>query len=61
MINSLAQYGHTFVAWTQYSIVNTGKNTCRMVCSVEAEFPNGVSWFRGSHLALNFIILYLSL
>ena len=41
MINSLAQYGHTFVAWTQYSIVNTGKNTCRMVCSVEAEFPNG--------------------
>lgn len=34
-------YGNTFIAWTQYSIVNTGKNTCRMVCSVEAEFPNG--------------------
>jgi hypothetical protein len=34
-------YGSTFVAWTQYSILNTGKNSCRMVCSVEAEFPNG--------------------
>lgn len=34
-------YGNTFVSWTQYSIVNTGKSTCRMVCSVEAEFPNG--------------------
>ena len=30
-------YGNTFVAWTQYSFVNTGKNSCRMVCSVEAE------------------------
>lgn len=34
-------YGNTFVSWTKYSIVNTGKNTCRMVCSVEAEFPDG--------------------
>ena len=34
-------YGNTFVAWTQYTIINTGKNTCRMICSVEAEFPNG--------------------
>jgi hypothetical protein len=34
-------YGSTFIAWTQYSIQNTGKNSCRMICSVEAEFPNG--------------------
>jgi len=34
-------YGSTFISWTQYSILNTGKNSCRMVCSVEAEFPNG--------------------
>ena len=34
-------YGNTFIVWTQYSIVNTGKGTCRMVCSCEAEFPNG--------------------
>ncbi len=34
-------YGNTFISWTQYSILNTGKNSCRMVCSVEAEFPNG--------------------
>ena len=34
-------YGNTFIAWTQYTIINTGKNTCRMICSVEAEFPNG--------------------
>merc|ERR1712194_217308 len=34
-------YGNTFIVWTQYSIINTGKNTCRLVCSCEAEFPNG--------------------
>lgn len=34
-------YGNTFVSWTQYSIINTGKDTCRMICSVEAEFPLG--------------------
>jgi len=34
-------YGNTFVTWTQVRIVNTGHNTCRMVCSVEIEFPNG--------------------
>jgi len=34
-------YGSTFLAWTQYVITNTGNNTCHMVCSVEAEFPNG--------------------
>mmetsp|Transcript_16627 Transcript_16627/g.33676 ORF Transcript_16627/g.33676 Transcript_16627/m.33676 type:complete len:1100 (+) Transcript_16627:209-3508(+) len=34
-------YGNTFIAWTQYSVINTGNDTCRMICSVEAEFPNG--------------------
>ncbi len=34
-------YGNTFIAWTQYSVINTGNNTCKMICSVEAEFPNG--------------------
>lgn len=34
-------YGNTFVTWTQVMVVNTGHNTCRMVCSVEIEFPNG--------------------
>lgn len=34
-------YGSTFIAWTQIVVTNTGNDTCRMVCSVEAEFPNG--------------------
>ena len=34
-------YGTTFKAWTQIVVVNTGNNTCRLICSVEAEFPNG--------------------
>lgn len=34
-------YGKTFKAWTQLTVVNTGNNTCRLICSVEAEFPNG--------------------
>mmetsp|Transcript_37812 Transcript_37812/g.85087 ORF Transcript_37812/g.85087 Transcript_37812/m.85087 type:complete len:915 (+) Transcript_37812:113-2857(+) len=34
-------YGNTFISWTQYSIVNNGRNSCRLVCSVEAEFPQG--------------------
>lgn len=34
-------YGSTFIAWTQITITNTGNDSCRMVCSVEAEFPNG--------------------
>jgi hypothetical protein len=36
-----APYGKTFLAWTQYTFINTGNNSCRMVCSNEAEFPNG--------------------
>lgn len=34
-------YGKTFIAHTQIVITNTGNNTCHLVCSVEAEFPNG--------------------
>ena len=34
-------YGGTFCAWTQITVHNTGFNSCRMICSVEAEFPNG--------------------
>ena len=34
-------YGGTFVAWTKFVFINTGDDTCRLVCSVEAEFPNG--------------------
>jgi VAD1 Analog of StAR-related lipid transfer domain len=34
-------YGSTFVAWTQLVFTNTGNNTTHLVCSVEAEFPNG--------------------
>ena len=33
--------GGTFIAHTQIVITNTGSNTCKIVCSVEAEFPNG--------------------
>ena len=34
-------YGRTFCALTQITVRNVGRNNCRMVCSVEAEFPNG--------------------
>jgi hypothetical protein len=34
-------YGSTFEAWTKYVVINTGKNSCKMICSVEAQFPNG--------------------
>lgn len=34
-------YGSTFVAWTKFVVINTGSNSCKMICSVEAEFPNG--------------------
>jgi VAD1 Analog of StAR-related lipid transfer domain len=34
-------YGSTFEAWTKYVVINTGKNSCKMICSVQAEFPNG--------------------
>lgn len=34
-------YGSTFVAWTQFLIINQGNESCKMYCSVEPEFPNG--------------------
>lgn len=34
-------YGSTFIAWTKFVILNTGKDSCKMICSLEAEFPNG--------------------
>jgi VAD1 Analog of StAR-related lipid transfer domain len=34
-------YGSTFVAWTKYVVINTGVESCKLICSVEAEFPNG--------------------
>ncbi len=40
-INPDVPYGRTFCAWTQITVYNNGCNSCRMVCSVEAEFPNG--------------------
>lgn len=40
-INPDVPYGRTFCAYTQITIQNAGSNKCRMVCSVEAEFPKG--------------------
>ena len=40
-VNPDVPYGRTFCAWTQITVYNIGKNNSRMVCSVEAEFPNG--------------------
>jgi len=34
-------FGKRFLAKTQMVVVRTGKNRCRMICSVETEFPNG--------------------
>ena len=34
-------YGKTFISWNQTVVSNIGENTCKIVCSVEAEFPNG--------------------
>ena len=34
-------YGSTFVAWTKFVVLNTGNDSCKLTCSVEAEFPNG--------------------
>jgi VAD1 Analog of StAR-related lipid transfer domain len=39
--NPDAPFGKTFIAWTQYLVVNTGNNSCRLTCSVQPEFPNG--------------------
>lgn len=34
-------FGRKFLARTQIVVINTGNNSCRMICSVEPEFPNG--------------------
>jgi hypothetical protein len=39
--NPDAPFGKTFIAWTQYLVVNLGNNSCRLTCSVVPEFPNG--------------------
>jgi VAD1 Analog of StAR-related lipid transfer domain len=39
--NPDAPFGSTFVAWTQVMVINLGNNCCKLICSVEAEFPNG--------------------
>jgi VAD1 Analog of StAR-related lipid transfer domain len=39
--NPDAPFGKTFIAWTQYRVVNTGEDSCKLTCSVEPEFPNG--------------------
>ena len=36
-----APFGSTFVAWTQFLVVNNGNDSCKLYCSVEPEFPNG--------------------
>jgi hypothetical protein len=40
-------YGGTFEAWTKYVFINTGNNTCKMICSVEPVFPNGQPMIAG--------------
>lgn len=39
--NPEVPYGSTFFVWTKYVIINTGGDSCKLICSVEAEFPNG--------------------
>jgi len=34
-------FGKRFLARTQIIVINTGENSCRMICSVEPEFPDG--------------------
>lgn len=34
-------FGNSFLAKTQMVVVRTGKNKCRMICSVEADFVKG--------------------
>ena len=40
-LNPNVPYGSTFEAWTKYVVINTGNNSCKLICSVEAVFPNG--------------------
>lgn len=57
-------YGSTFVTWTQMIFTNTGNDTCHLVCSVEAEFPNGPPMISGqiksgmrAGTALSFVLM----
>jgi len=34
-------FGNRFVAHTQMVVLNKGKNSCKLICSVQAEFPDG--------------------
>eukprot|EP00980_Cylindrotheca_fusiformis_P005098 scaffold1083_cov114-Cylindrotheca_fusiformis.AAC.2 len=34
-------YGSSFIAWTKFVVINNGNDSSRLICSVEAEFPNG--------------------
>lgn len=34
-------YGSSFVAWTKFVVINNGSDSSKLICSVEAEFPNG--------------------
>jgi len=36
-----APFGKSYVAKTQIVVINTGRNSCKMICSVETEFPSG--------------------
>jgi hypothetical protein len=36
-----APFGNSYIAKTQLVVVKTSDHSCKMICSVEAEFPNG--------------------
>jgi len=43
-------FGNRFVAQTQFVLMNTGKNSCKLICSVQTEFPNGEPLGMGRHI-----------
>ena len=43
-------FGKRFIAHTQIVVVNSGKNSCKMICSVEAEFPEGAPMGMGGSI-----------
>jgi hypothetical protein len=34
-------FGGSFFTWTQCVVINLGNDSCRLICSSQAEFPNG--------------------
>ena len=40
-------FGSKFIAWTQYLVIKTGENSCKLVCSVEPEYPGGKPMMAG--------------